>query len=305
MLKSRLLSLKEAVENSELVLGRTYFVMKSTDTRFEEFNRNHQPYLDGTPKVYTAIQSAMSNAEDYDRLLIGPGIWEEGSVINITQTGLKFRGYMTSGGQWGQPSIHAHELGTHICITVNAHQVELSYFGIHQQTADTGIEVGTTATSWRTHIHDVYFGGNAVGTYGLVMGNETASGVGTSSTIDAPSTIVERCHFQDWVNADIFMNCGYGSRVKDCTIVVSASAIGIQYYTHTTSRPFAFILDNRFTAVNNSNSTGVSVTRTPTAGYLMIDGNHFINFGSNNLCITKRTGYCGLNYLGITAIAIT
>jgi len=84
-----------------------------------------------------------------------------------------------------------------------------------------------------------------------------------------------------------------------------ANSIGVEDPQNAASRPDRWILDNRFKALNATNSQGIKITNTPTAGYLMIDGNRFINFADDDHCISKRTGYTGLNYHGVTAIPIT
>ena len=286
--------------------GKVYWVKKTTDTDYARFYQEKYVYYEdtNTASVHNTITSALAAASDYDTIYIMPGVWTETATLNIKQTGLKFLGYMTSGNQWGQPSIKGSGTNTSI-ISVNANEVEIAGIGIHQPVAYAGIRVCTSDNYWRTHVHDCYFGGNGVGTYGIVMGDTTAGGGAFGVTFDAPCTIVERCYFQDWVTACVFMNCGYGSEVRNCILSVNANSSGIIYYTNSTSRPFGYILDNRFTAVSNSTSTGITVTNTPTAGYLMIDGNHFIVFGSDNLTCTKRTGYMGLNYNGVTAVPIT
>jgi len=302
---------------SEIVGGvdtwgrNVYYCMKSTDTYYQAFyDANYAVLSNGNGNIYNTITAAIAVARDNDIIYVFPGVWEEAGTITLAYTGMKLLGVQTSGHQWGQPSIHAHTTGTHACITINAGQCEVAYLGIHQQTAASGIRIGGSEaesgnTVWRTHIHDIYFGGNSTGTYGIVIGDTTVGGGAYGLTIDAPCTTVERCYFGFWATACAFFNAGYGSVIRDCVFQVNANSIGIKYYTDTTSRPFAFILDNRFTAVSNSTSTGISITNTPTAGYLMIDGNHFIVFGSDNLCISARTGYTALNYLGVTAIPIT
>ena len=296
---------------SELIGGdglwgrNVYYVKKTTDTDYQAFyDANYAVLSNGKGNIYNTITAALAIAGDYDIIYVFQGVWTEAATLNITQTGLKLFGCQTSGHQWGQPSIKGSGTNTSI-ITVNANQVEIAYLSIHQPVAYAGIRVTTTGDFWRTHIHDCYFGGNSAGTYGVVMGDTTAGGGAFGQTTDAPCTVVERCYFTNWTTAAIFFNCGAGSSVRNNVIQVEANASGIIYYTNGTSRPDAFILDNRFTARSNSTSTGISITNTPTAGYLMIDGNHFIVFGSDNLCITKRTGYTGLNYLGVTVVAIT
>ena len=254
---------------------------------------------------FLTITRALVVAGDNDAIVCGTGIYEEGATLDIDQDNLKLLGVMTSGHQWGQPSIHTH--GTETLVKINSPngQVELAGLGFHDQGAGVSIEVGTTANTWRNHIHHCYFGGNNTALWAVVMGNQNGSGVGQGSTIVAPSTIVEQCHFIYYVTGNVFMNAGYGSVVRDCVMMVAAGADGIRYFTNGASRPFAYILDNRFTTLDDTNAYGVKVTNTPTAGYLMVDGNRFNNFADNDHCISKRTGYTGLNYLGITAIAIT
>jgi len=286
--------------------GKVYWVKKAADADYSKFYADRFTSYDddNTVSIYNTLTAAVAAASNFDTIYVLPGVYTEAGTINITQTGLKIIGYMTSGNQWGQPSIKAS--GTaHAVFTINANQVEIAGIGIHQTTAHAGIRVCTTDNYWRTHVHDCYFGGNGAGTYGIVMGDTTVGGGAFGATVDAPCTVVERCHFDQWVTASVFFNCGYGSKVQNCTIAVSANAIGIQYYTDSTSRPHAYILDNRLNAVSASTSTGISITNTPTAGYLMIDGNHFIVFGSDALTCSKRTGYMGLNYNGVTVVPIT
>jgi len=206
----------------------------------------------------------------------------------------------SSGHQWGFPSIHTH--GTETLITINAHEVEIAYLGFHQQGAGHCIEIGPQDNAWwRTHIHDCYFGGNGTALWGIVLGNTNTSGVGSEShVVDAPCSIVEDCYFGFFVAGCVFMNCGYGSVVRRCTfnlgyVAGSTACEGIRYYTNTASRPFGYILDNRFSTAT-STTLGINVAQTPSAGYLMIDGNRFVNFTDDDTCCSKRTGYFGVNY---------
>ncbi len=256
---------------------------------------------------YKSITKALTVAVDYDTIYVKQGVYLEGATLNITQNGLRLLGVMTSGHQWGQPSIHTH--GTETLVVVKANQVEIAYLGFHDQGAGVSLEIGDADGAWwRTHIHDCYFGGNGSALWALVLGNTTnpASGAGSGTTIDAPCTVVERCYFNFYVTANIFMNCGYGSVVRNCVLEVGTAAHGIRYYTDGASRPFGYILDNRFTTLDATNAVAINVAQTPTAGYLVIDGNHFINFAdSTTHCASRRSGYMGLNYSGITAVAVT
>ena len=72
MIKQRLVDLLQALEALEVTTGRTFYVMKSTDTGYEEFVREHPEYLDGIEKVYTSVESALSAAvtNRQDRILM-------------------------------------------------------------------------------------------------------------------------------------------------------------------------------------------------------------------------------------------
>ena len=256
--------------------------------------------------AFATITRALAVASAWDTIVVGcntSATYLEGATLAINNMGTKLFGAMTSGYTWGVPSVHTH--GTETLVKINAHACEIAYLGFHSQGAGCSLEICTTESYWRNHIHDCYFGGNNTALWAIVMGNYTGSGVGTGSTIDAPCTVVERCHISFYAEGDIYMACGYGSRVDDCDIEVGTALIGIQYPNNTTSRPFAYILNNRFHTIDSTDAVGISVTNTPSAGYFFVNGNQFVNFADNNHCISKRTGYTGLNYLGLTAIAIT
>ncbi len=253
------------------------------------------------------LTKALTLAVDYDTIILGANTTQraylEGATCSITQDGLKLFGAMTSGHTWGLPNLHTH--GTETILEVDAHAVEIGWLGFHDQGAGVSLVLSATNDYWRHHVHDCYFHGNSTALLGIILGNITAAGVGRGNTVDAPCSVIERCYLGGYVTGNIFESSGYGTKIRDNVFQIDAAAYGINHYTDGTSRPFTFILDNRFTTPDATNAIGITIPNTPTAGYLMIDGNKFINFADNNHCISKRTGYTGLNYLGITAIAIT
>lgn len=241
---------------------------------------------------YKSITKALTVAVAYDTIYVKQGIYLEGATLAITQAGLKLIGVQTSEMQFGQPSIHTH--GVEQLMTINANQVEIANLSFHDQGAGTSVLIGNTAATWRTHIHNCFFGGNDTALYGVDSG----------STYDAPFTVIEKCYFQHYKTAGIHLN-SYNSTVRNCIFQVGTADTGIEYHPDTDDRPFGYLLDNRFITTDGTDALGISVEGTPTAGKLLIDGNKFVGFADNNHCISKRTGYTGLNYLGITAIAIT
>lgn len=252
------------------------------------------------------IANALATATTWDTIVVGcntSATYLEGATLAMDNMGTKLFGAMTSGYTWGTPSVHTH--GTETLIKINAHACQIGWIGFHSQGAGCSLEIATTDSYWRNHVHDCYFGGNATALWAIVMGNYTGSGVGTGSTVDAPCTVVQRCHISQYAIGSIFFACGYSSRVENCDIQVGTALKGIQYENNTTSRPYAYILDNRIHTIDSTNGVGISVTNTPSQGYLVVDGNSFINFNDDAHCCSKRTGYCGINWNGATALTAT
>ncbi len=246
-------------------------------------------------KAFKTITHALSIAGNNGIIVIGTGIYLEGATLAITENELKLIGVQSSGWTFGQPSIHTH--GTETLITVNptgVGQVEIADLSFHDQGAGKSLLVGNLAAVWRLHVHNCFFGGNGVALNGIDVG----------STHDAPFAIIEDCYFENYVTACINQNA-YNSMVRRCQFNLRTNQKGITYAPNAASRPFGSILSNKFVTLDGTNSVGVNVSNTPTAGYLLVDDNRFVNFADDDHCIRKRTGYTGLNYLGITAIPIT
>jgi len=282
-------------------LGYTYFV------RNDGADQGGRSGLT-TAEAFKTLAYANSRAAAWDKIIVLPATdcsayLETELPIVVSKTGLAILGLQTSERQWGSPAIHTHSTTT--LISVEAHQVEIGNLAFHMQGAGVSMQIGWSNSvvtghvaidPWRTHLHDCYFGGNGTALWGLTMGNTNTSGVGSTDMADAPCTTVERCFFGFHATGAIFMNCGYGSVVRECTIAIGTAGEGIRYYTDSSSRPFAFIERNRFTTIDATNGKGVVVTNTPTAGYLFIDGNSFNNFANAAACLTKHDGYLGANY---------
>lgn len=251
-------------------------------------------------RAFLTLAGAVDAANDWDKIIVLPSdntspYLEDDLPITITQTGLKIIGGLTSGHQWGTPAIHTHS--TTNLIEIKAMQVEIAYLGFHQQGAGIILQIGPDPSAWwRTHIHDCYFGGNNTATYGAILGNVTGSGVASAQNIDAPCTILERCYFSFFTESCIYMNCGYGSVVRDCFLDIGTDESGIMYGNDTTSRPFGYITDNRFTTIDSTDSLGIEVVNSPTAGYAFFDGNRFNNFADDAHCITTVNGLAAVNY---------
>jgi hypothetical protein len=256
--------------------------------------------------AFLTITRALVVAGEGDIIIVGTGVYLEGATLTFTKDAQKLLGVMSSGHQWGQPSIHTH--GTETLVIVESPNIgpEIAYVGFHDQGAGISLEISHASNTWRTHVHDCFFGGNGAALWAVVIGNTGGSGVGHAHTVDAPLSIVEDCQFYMYVTGNIFQNAA--SVVRRNLITVSAGAHGIRYFTDSTSRPYGYILDNRINTIDPAAAVGISVTNTPSPGYLFIDDNHLAGFGSAALAIDlsggAKTGLMGLNYHGITAIPI-
>jgi len=182
-------------------------------------------------------------------------------------------------------------------IIIRAHDVEICNIGFYNLVdAKACIAISELPEHWwRTYIHDCGFSGDGTGYYGIYAGAVAA---------EAPYTIVERCRFYNLNGVAVRLNSS-AMVVKDCLFDVRAAAIGIEDVPNSTSRPSRAILNNKFVTLDSTNAVAITVTNTPSAGNLLIDGNRFVNFADDDHCISKRTGYTGLNYLGVTAVPIT
>ncbi len=232
---------------------------------------------------YKSITKALTVAGNYATIYVKQGIYLEGATLAVTQAGLRIIGVLNHHAQFGQPSIHTH--GVETLMTINANQVELANLAFHDQGAGTSVALGTTTATWRTHIHDCFFGGNDTALYGVDM----------NGLMDSPNTVVERCYFAGYKTAAIHFS-SHESTVRDCIFQIRTADTGILYASNSADRPYGNILNCKFFSSDSTDSIGISVSNTPTAGLLMVDGNSFVNFASDDKCISKRTGYTGLNY---------
>jgi hypothetical protein len=176
--------------------------------------------------AFKTIAEAIAAAQDYDIILIEQGVYDEGVVLNITQTGLRIYGMNTTNFMFGTTSIKA-SAANHICITINANQVEIAYLSFIQNNANKCIAIDPTASVYKTHIHDCHFGTTAA-TYGVYAGG----------TMDAVDTIVERCSFTVGAAVGVYIN-GTRCAVIDCTFNLAAGGTAIQHYPNGGDRPYA------------------------------------------------------------------
>ncbi len=272
--------------------GNTYYVKKSTDADFSRFFNDYNFINNrGRKTVYTTVTLALAAAEAGDTIFICPGFYSEGAVLNITQQGLRLLGP-------GKDNLAITGLKTnsnsHHIITVNANDVEiagLSFFG--NESGYDAIRVDTGTAAFKCHIHDCKFDGGGAGEYAIYLGD----------TMDAPDCLIENNLFRSWDTACIRANATRAV-IRNNLFLVYSSKAGIVYVPTTGSRPDGQILDNRFMCTDGTNAIGISLSGSPTAGMLFIDGNHFsMKFNATNKTITAADdGQLGVNYRGHAVI---
>jgi len=231
------------------------------------------------------ITEALAVAGAHDVILIQKGIYDEGAVLNITQEGLKIFGMGTTRDMWGMSAIKA-SAANHICITINANEVEIGNMAFIQNNANVTIDVATTVSTYKTHIHTCYFGGSSTQTYG-VRG-------GLSADWGSVDVVVEDCTFYQCVTGvDL-----YGTRctIKNNVFLLSAGDTAINVTQSGGNRPELRILDNTIRGCLNTD-TGVKFTGTPTEALFTMMGNRTIKCATP---VTKSmyTSWYDANYWG-------
>ena len=243
-------------------------------------------------RAFKTVTEAVAAASDYDTILIQQGVYDEGAVLNITQTGLKILGMNTTHHMYGTTSLKA-SAADHIILDIQANQVEIGHLSFIQGNAKSVIQINHSAAVYKTHIHDCHFG-SSTATYGVYAGG----------LLDAVDTIIERCHFTCGANVGVYIH-GTRCAVVDCVFQVGTHGDGIHYIPNAADRPYGRIFHCFFSTTDNTNAVGIVVTNTPTVGMLHIDDCHFAYFADDDKCISKQTGYLGYNYRDATVIAVT
>ena len=221
-------------------------------------------------KAFLTITEAVAAAGDYDIIFIGHGVYSEAATVAITQLGLKIFGAGTSGYIWGPTSMKSNTAADHM-LTINSNEVEIAGLDfITNTTSKNAIQMSSTTTTYKVHIHDCHFGG----------GGTTNIGINCSLTQDTVDMHVERCEFYNYSTAAIVLS-GTRTKVTDCLFFVPAAGIGIDIRDTGANRPDKLISGNKIIG-SNSTDTGIKLPSTePTPGTILIDGNTVTNCNVN------------------------
>ena len=232
-------------------------------------------------KAFLTVTEAIAKAGNYDIIFIGHGVYSEAATLAITQIGLKIFGAGTSGFVWGPTSLKSDTAADHL-ITIDCNEVEIAGLDFICNTASkNAIQMGATATTYKTHIHDCHFGG----------GGTTNIGINCDTTQDTVDMHVDRCEFYNYTTAGIFLT-GTRCKVTNCLFFVPAAAVGIDLTTDTgANRPDKLIANNMIIG-SNSTDIGIKIAGTePTDGTLLVFNNCVTNCSTN---ITQDKSDAGL-----------
>jgi hypothetical protein len=211
----------------------------------------------------------------------------EGATITLDKE-LWLIGENTTSNQ-GCTMIYNGGAAAYPLVTIAAHQCKIFNIYFSQIATQDSIVLGGF---WKTHIKGCRF-------------DEAKVMISVSSVADDPDTTIEDCFFRSWTDYAIDITCTR-ALIKNCRFIdVALASTAIRNTSNGGDRPDTAILDCRFHTYDVANGVAIEVTNTPTAGLFYIDGCHFSYFADDNHAVSKRTGYCGLNYRDVTVLAVT
>jgi hypothetical protein len=236
-------------------------------------------------EAFLTITEALAAAGNYDVIFIGKGDYDEGAVLDITQTGLRMLGANTNLNQ--NNTLIWSDSATHHLLTISANMVEIAGIGF-TQTKDTkdAIRISTAAAKYKAHIHNCRFDGYGQGEYGIHTG----------TTHDSPDVTVENCLFRAWQTVALHCNATRGL-YRNNILHVPASKAGIEHVPNAADRPDQ-VYDNNKILGANSSDVGIKITNAPSAGTYLITKNLIANCATSITSKATNDAVCILNYVG-------
>ncbi len=261
------------VASNLFVNGNPLFSI-SGDIWYVDKNKASGNTGDGTTwsDAFLTITEAVAAAGNYDVIYIGQGVYSEAATVDITQDGLKIFGAGTSGYIWGPTSMKSDTAADHM-LSINATGVEIAGLDfITNTTSKNAIQMSSTVTTYKTHIHDCHFGG----------GGTTNIGINCSLVQDTVDMHIDGCEFYKYSTAGIVLS-GTRTKVTNCLIFVPASGIGIDIRDTGGNRPDKLIAHNMIIG-SQSSDTGIKIAATePTDGTLLVYNNCVTNCGTKDI----------------------
>ncbi len=264
------------------LIGATGKFSQLTDVWYVDKNKSPNVTGDGTSwdEAFLTVTEAVDAAGNYDIIYIGHGVYSEAATLAITQTGLKIFGAGSSGYIWGPTSLKSTTAADHM-MSINANEVEIAGLDfITNTTSKNAIQMSSTTTTYKVHIHDCHFGG----------GGTTNIGINCDLTQDTVDMHVDRCEFYNYTTAGIVLS-GTRTKVTNCLFFVPASAIGLDIRDTGANRPDKLIAHNMIIG-SASSDTGIKLPATePTDGTILVFDNAVTNCNVN-ITVGKSDAGC-------------
>jgi len=287
---------------------RQRHVIKSDATNIDFVRSRSEGY------IYDSIVDAVSEAEDFEDIIVWPGQYKELSTIAITQDSLCL--IAAEMGPFGRcltrTEIRQYDNVDTPCISVEgAHNVEIGGFRITPYdpgTLSTAINVGQTKATYGVFIHNNYF-------YGV---GSSANGpchvrLGVDTSFECDSAFIYRNDFycggdSNHSYGQLEWNSAGRSQIRENNFWTqgnNGTSFAINIYD--AAGPRGGIFDNRFMniEVGLTGSNAIAINNPVAVGAdIMIDGNRFINYTSDACCIASRLNQTlGVNYNNEAIIA--
>lgn len=231
-------------------------------------------------KAKKTISEAVDAASAFDTIVVGPGDYDEGGVLDITTEGLRIVGM---GDEHRNVSMLYSSSGSYNLMTIDAHHVEVVglAFSVIPDTK-SAIVVSGTSTSYKTRIAHCRLDGWS-GEYGVYLN-------------DSPDTIIENCLFRSFNTAAVYAN-STRTMVRNCIFHVVTAKVGIEHVPAGGNRPDNVYIDNLFSGATGSTTTAIKFTGAPSDGKCICARN--ILCGTFDVDITQVAAHIGAeNYAG-------
>lgn len=301
-------SLHPSLRNRILGYPReTFHVAKAAAANFSYLSHNLE-----THRLHTTILSALQEVKavnGYADIIVWPGQYKEAAVIDITNDSTRLLAAemgpnkaltRTEIRQYGNEDVPCISIeGAHNCVIAGFRITPAEYVGA------VGVNVGITANTYGTYIHDNVF----YGVQGVAIEMPVLIAMGVAGSFNSDSTYITRNTFRfggthggagglpqiNWLRAHravIHDNSFFvlGNTTDSISILISS----------TNSPQEGAITDNRFYA--QEGGTIKTINMTAAAGHVLLDGNHFINQAGETNCFTVSDLIGGINYWNEHAI---
>jgi len=234
----------------------------------------------GNGRSWTLAKKTISEAVDaasaFDKILVAPGDYDEGGVLDITTEGLKIIGH---GDQYRNVSMLYSTSGSYDLMTINAHHVEIIglAFSVIPDTKSAIVISGSSA-SYKCRVAYCRLDGWS-GEYGVYLN-------------ESPDTVIENNLFRSFNTAALYVN-STRTMVRDNIFHVVAAKVGIEHVPAGGNRPDNVYIDNLFSGATSSTTTAIKFTGAPSDGTIICARNYLT--GTFDVDITTIAAHGGVN----------